>query len=615
MTESDKLSRGRSEYILKDETVEKARIENEHKLAVMDKIARERQSRSPEDRESFGTYIERNALRYPDNVAIFYEDTRYTYREFNEWTNRYANYLIAEGLKKGDIAAVMLENRPEMLMVIAALGKIGAVASLINTSQRATVLAHSLTLVPVKRFIIGEECLPAFEEVKADIALSTEQKVYFLPDEVSDDVPNDYLDLSAEIRGQSADNPSTTGEVRLKDQFVYIFTSGTTGMPKAVIITHFHTTSSLNWWGHVVLDMKPEDVMYITLPLFHGNGLHIGWSSAIAGGAAVVIRRRFSVSRFWKDVRKFKATAFIYVGEVCRYLMNQPPSPSDADNSVWKIAGNGLNVKIWKAFKKRFGIEKVYEHWGATEYNFGLINTLNLDCTVGTTKGSFALVKYDMETDEPVRGPNGFLQRVDPGEAGLMLIEFLNPLTFKGYTNREATEEKIVRDAFATGDTWVNTGDLLRDIGHRHAQFVDRRGDTFRWKGENVSTDEVAAVVTGFETVLQAVVYGVSIPNAEGRAGMASLVPDSEPDRFDTAGLTRYLERSLPPYSVPLFIRLKSELETTSTHKIRKNQLRDEGFDPGTVSDPIYVLLPGSSEYVPITADLHGEIIEGKYRF
>ena len=603
------------EHILKDEDVTKARIENADKLAVMDKIARERQKLSPEERQSFGTYIERNAQKYPDNVAVLYEEIVYTYREFNQWTNRYANYLIAQGLKKGEVVAVMLENRPEMLMVMAALAKIGAVASLINTSQRGTVLSHSLTLVPTRSFIIGGECLTAFEEVKADIGLRADQKIYCQPDLVTVDVPNEYVNLADEIREVNVDNPTSTKDVRLKDQFLYIFTSGTTGMPKAVIITHFHTTSSLNWWGHVVLDMKPEDVMYITLPLFHGNAFHIGWCSAIAGGSAVAIRRRFSVSGFWQDVQRFNATAFIYVGEVCRYLMNGPPSPSDDDNPVWKIAGNGLNIKIWKSFKKRFGIEKVYEHWGATEFNFGLINTLNLDCTVGTTKGSFAIVKVDMETDEPVRDQNGFLQKVELGEAGLMLIELLNPLTFKGYTNQEATEKKLIKDAFKIGDTWVNTGDLLRDIGHRHAQFVDRRGDTFRWKGENVSTDEVAAVVAGFDKVLQAVVYGVSIPDTDGRAGMATLVFDCKPDRFDLAGLTQYLRKSLPVYAVPLFIRLTSELETTSTHKIRKNQLRDEGFDINAISDPIYVLLPGSSEYIPLTADLHGEIIQGKNRF
>jgi citronellyl-CoA synthetase len=603
------------EYILTDEEAWKALASAEDKIANAERIGAILQSRQHDDRESLGKFIEQNARDYPDRPAVMYEEVRYTHREFNEWANRYAHYLFSRGVRHGDIVVVMLENRPEIMVAIVALAKIGAVASLINTSQRSTVLAHSLTIQPAQGFIVGEECLGQFEAVRSGLALNQDQALFYIPDAGNDRPPAIYTDLAEATLHMEVTDPATTGEVRLKDPVAYIFTSGTTGLPKAAIITHMHATASAYWWGRAVLEMTPEDVMYITLPMFHSNAFNIGWAAAIGGGSAVALRRKFSARNFWQDTRKFSATAFNYIGEICRYLMNQPPQPDDADNPVYKIAGNGMNVDIWKDFKKRFAVDKVYEQYGATEFMFSLINFFNLDCTIGTSNRSFAIVKHDPQNDEPVRDENGFLQRVEVGNTGLMLIEIEDPLIFKGYTDARATEKKIIRNAFEPGDMWVNTGDLLRDIGHNHAQFVDRLGDTFRWKGENVSTDEVANIVIGFEPVLQAAVYGVAIPGTDGRAGMAAIVASSGPEHFDMAGLATHLRASLPSYAVPIFLRLMQRFETTSTHKIRKNILQKHGFNPAAVADPIYVLLPGAFAYTPLTPEVYEDVMKGRYKF
>jgi citronellyl-CoA synthetase len=603
------------DWILTDEAAWEALAAAEDKIARAEQIGEFLENREHDDQDSLGRIIEENAREYPDRPAVLYADVKYTYREFNEWANRYAQYLLSRGIRYGNIVVVMLENRPEIMVVIVALAKIGAVASLINTSQRSTVLSHSLTIEPARGFIVGEECLEEFEKVRPSLDFSGNKSFFYIPDSSDTKPPEIYIDLSAAAIGMQSTNPTTTGEVRLKDPVAFIFTSGTTGLPKAAIITHMHATASAYWWGRVILEMTPEDVMYITLPMFHSNAFNIGWASAIAGGSAVALRRKFSASEFWRDTRKFNATAFNYIGEICRYLMNQPPQPDDADNPVCKIAGNGMNVDIWKDFKKRFAIEKVYEQYGATEFMFSLVNFFNLDCTIGTSNRPFAIVKKNPENDEPLRDKNGLLKRVEVGEAGLMLIEIDDPLIFKGYTDDQSTEKKIIRDAFAPGDMWANTGDVLRDIGHNHAQFVDRLGDTFRWKSENVSTDEVANIVIGFQPVLQAAVYGVTVPQTDGRAGMAAIVASTGPDHFDLAGLATYLRASLPAYAVPIFLRLMQRLETTSTHKIRKNILQKQGFAPAAVTDPMYVLLPGASTYTPLTPEVYQDVMRGRFKF
>ena len=314
-------------------------------------------------------------------------------------------------------------------------------------------------------------------------------------------------------------------------------------------------------------------------------------------------------------MRKYKATAFIYIGEICRYLLNQPPKPDDDDNTLVSCVGNGLRPEIWKQFKKRFGIKRVYELYGAAEGPTIFTNMLNLDYTVGICLSSNAIVKYDIEADRPVRDEDNFMIQVSPGEVGLLLIEISENVIFEGYTDKSETEKKIFRNVFQENDTWFNTGDLVFNQGYKHIQFVDRLGDTFRWKGENVSTSEIEKVINAFDHTIGSTVYGVKIQGTDGRAGMAAIIPASSVEEFDIGGFSKFLIEALPSYAMPKFIRFKTEFETTGTHKIKKNVLREAGFNIHQISEPILVMLPGKDQYEPLTEPLYQEILDGKYKF
>jgi citronellyl-CoA synthetase len=471
-------------------------------------------------------------------------------------------------------------------------------------------------LNPAKMFIVGEEVLDAFEAVKADLDLGADQRIYFLADKGRTKAPDGYIDLRAAVEKADKENPSTTATVTPDSPLAYVFTSGTTGgMPKAAVIMHKRLVSSAYYNGRIILNMDPSDTLYVPLPFFHTNALALSWPSVFVTGAAVAIRRKFSVSNFWSDVRKYNVTAWCYIGELCRYLMNQPSQPDDRDNPLVKIIGNGLRPDIWRGFKNRFNITKVYEIYGAAESNLYFVNMLNLDCTQGTCMAPYSIVKYDVEEDAPIRGADGFMHKAAIGETGLLLGEISADNPFVGYSSKTATDSKVLHDVFAKGDEWFNTGDLIRDIGYGHIQFVDRTGDTFRWKGENVSTTEVEKVANSFNQVSLSAVYGVTMPGGDGRAGMAAVIPEGDSGAFDLDGLADHFQSALPSYAVPKFIRMRTELALTPTHKIKKVDLKKKSFDPDPAGDAIYVLLPGESVYEPLTKGIYTEIQDGKYKF
>ncbi len=571
---------------------------------------------TPETKYSVGLRIEENTVNYPNQLALLYEDEKYTHKEFNSWINRYANYFLKLGLKKGDVAVVFVENRSEYLFTILALGKLGVVSSLINTNLRENPLIHSMTHTPGILYIIGEELLQVFEAVKSRLELSNEQKqnIFYLLDKGELDTPKGYINLKEQIKDSVITNPPTTSEILMKDPFVYIFTSGTMGLPKAAIMKNRSIITAMGWWDMVV-GMKTEDIIYITTPLFHSHGIKVAFAAALNKGSAMAIARKFSASKFWDETRKFNATCFNYVGEICRYLYNQPPKPDDADNPIVKIVGNGLRLDIWLDFKKRFDIQEVREFYGATEdFVSNFANMHNLDKTCGVCLTPYAIVKYDFENDIPFRNERGRMKKVKTGEVGLLLGQITDPDNFYMYKDEEATERKVFRDALKKGDMYINTGDLLRDIGYGHVQFVDRLGDTFRWKGENVSTEEVESVVNSFEEIDMCSVYGVLIPQTEGRAGMVSVHQKSD-QNFDFKGFANYLKKYLPYYAIPKFIRFIDGFDFTATHKIQKVKLKKEGYNINEINNTSYVLLPNSDEYVPITKEIYHGILEGKYQF
>jgi len=564
---------------------------------------------------SWGKLVEINAEKYSDNIAIKFEDMKLTYKEFNEWVNRYAHYFLSLGLEKGDIVQLIMTNRPEFLMILTAVGKIGAITSLINIDLREKSLSHCLKLTLGKSIIIDENCFEIFNQVQSDLDLTEDYPLHFLPDQGLISTPKGYIDLSQEVKNFPVHNPLTTMNVKTSDTITYIFTSGTTGFPKATLFAHSTMLAGYYIFGPVLCELTPDDTMYVSLPLFHSNSMGAGVACTFGGGAALAIGRRFSVSRFWDEIREYNATAFNYIGETCRYLMNQPPKPDDSENLVRVVIGAGLRPEIWKDFKKRFNIEKISEYYSATEAVGGFFNVLNFDCTVGYGFFPYAIVKYDHEADSPVRNKEGSMEQVNLGESGLLLFEIGGMAVFRGYTDKKATEAKLFRNVFKEGDIWFNTGDLMREIGNKHAQFIDRLGDTFRWKGHNISTTEVEEILNVFDQVLFSSVYGVQIPNTDGRTGMAAIVPDTSVENFDLKGVAAILRQNLPDYAVPIFLRFKSKLSTTATFKLKKIDLKKEGFDIENLDDPLYIMLPGESEYVPLTKEIYENMQNGEYLF
>lgn len=567
-----------------------------------------------ENKISWGSILEQNAQKYPGNPAIKFEDTILTYKDFNEKVNQYANYFISLGLKRGDVVKVLIKNRIELLLVYTANSKIGATSSLINTDLRKKTLVYSLNLTPGKIVVIGEECFDDFNEIKSDINLSDVKQLCFIRDNGEMALPEGFTDLAQAVIDFSVDNPSTTNNVKTSDVIAYIFTSGTTGLPKAALLTHTRVLVAGFAFGRLIADFSPEDTIYIPLPFFHGTALMTGWPSILVNGGALALARKFSASHFWDDIRKFNATCFNYVGEICRYLMNQPPKPDDSDNPVRVVIGNGLRPEIWLEFKRRFNIPVIGEFYGSSEGNGAFLNVLNFDSTCGYSAGGYAIVRYDHEEDKPIRNTRGFMRKVRSGEVGLAIFESTGTSKFQGYTDKNATEAKLYRNVFKEGDEWFNSGDLMRNQGCNHAQFVDRLGDTFRWKGHNVSTTEVEQVLNIFDQVSISSVYGVKVPLTDGRVGMAAIVPTSSVNEFDFKKLANLFNNNLAPYAIPIFLRFKSDLSITHTFKFKKLKLKKEGFDPENIEEPLYIKLPNELNYIPLTKKIYESIQNQDYK-
>jgi citronellyl-CoA synthetase len=566
---------------------------------------------------SLASCIEEAARDNPHGVALIQGDEQLTYAEFDRWANQLAHYLRAHGLRQGDSVALMFENRFELLAGVVACAKLGAVSALINSSQRGRVLAHSISLASPRMVLVGEELLDAFTEIAAEVALPADACHYFADRPTWRDpgeAPAGWQHPAAVLHGYPVDAPLLERAVRADDPCFYIYTSGTTGLPKAVVFNHGRFMKGYGAFGFAAVRLGREDRMYVSLPFYHGTAMVVCWGSVLAGQAALIMVRKFSASRFWDEVERHRATAFGYVGELCRYLLDQPVRPGDAANPIRVMVGNGLRPSIWQAFKQRFAVERVVELYASSEGNIGFTNLLNLDNTVGFSPYPYAIVRYDQEREAPLR-ENGHLQRVAKGEAGLLLGKITDKSPFHGYTNTRDTERCILRDVFEPGDAWFNTGDLMRDMGFRHAQFVDRLGDTFRWKGENVSTTQVEAVLDGVAEVSETVVYGVEVANTNGRAGMACIRLACAPEDFDFQTLLTHLRQVLPAYAVPLFLRLSAEMETTGTFKHKKAPLKEQAYDLERCSDPLYAWLPGSDRYVPLTRELQVAIAAGHYRY
>ncbi|WP_028009412.1 long-chain-acyl-CoA synthetase [Solimonas flava] len=563
----------------------------------------------PDTPLSIGLRYEQLAASTPAQIALRFEDRAWTYAELNAWANRIAHTLAARGVTRGQAVALLFENRAEALACALAVVKLGAIAAMLNPQQRGEVLAHSIGLVDARAIVVGEECRAALESTEHHPQSGSALPFWW---DGAGEPPAGYRNLRAEAAVAPAANPPQTAQIRLREPCFYIFTSGTTGLPKASRMTHYRWMRSLAGVGQLAVRMHRDDVLYCPLPLYHNNALTVSWSAVLSAGATLALGRKFSASRFWDEIRHHDATAFCYIGELCRYLLNQPARPDDREHHVRLVIGNGLRAELWDRFQQRFGIGRICEFYGASEANLAFVNGFGLARTAGFCPMPFAIVEFDAAHELPRRGAGGHLARVAKGGVGLLITEITERAPFDGYTDRKASEAKLLRDVFKRGDCWFNSGDLVRDQGWGHIQFVDRVGDTFRWKGENVATTEVEGALNHFPGVTEAVVYGVQLPDCDGRAGMAALTLDTA---FDGAALARHLSERLPAYAVPLFVRLRRAQETTATFKFRKIELKQQGYDPAQIDEPLYVLRDRALGYEPFDAAAYAEIRRGTLRF
>jgi fatty-acyl-CoA synthase len=559
--------------------------------------------------------------RTPDAVVVRFEGRSLTYAQLDAMASRYAHWARSQGLGRGDVVALLMENRPEYMACWLGLAKVGIIAALINTNLSGSSLAHCLRVSEARSLVLGSELRDAF--VGARDLLEAEPDVWVLPDgEARHPLEPGWHDLDAAL----ASAPTAAGsELRdgllARDKLFYIYTSGTTGNPKAANISHFRFLSAAAGFA-AMARMLASDRMYVVLPLYHSAGGMCAVGMTLAAGGTIVLRRKFSASQFWKECREEGVTIFQYIGELCRYLLNTPEQPGERDHALRLCLGNGLRPDIWEAFQSRFSIPKILEFYGATEGNVILMNSEGRVGAIGHVPPlmrrllPMRVVRFDHDSEGPLRGADGFCIECEPGEPGEAIGRIPekpdSPLgQFEGYTDRAATEKKILQNVFRKGDAWFRTGDLMRFDEDGFFYFVDRIGDTFRWKGENVSTHEVAEVLGRQPGVREANVYGVAVPGADGRAGMASMVVDSD---FDLRSLRAALRQQLAPYARPLFIRLQREMEVTGTFKHRKVDLVKDGFDPARIADLLYFDDPEKGAFVPLDREVYERITSGRVR-
>lgn len=577
--------------------------------------------RAMDETDCFGARVEANAVRFAERSAIIFEGQRKTWSELNALANRYANYLTTQGVSRGDTVSIIMENRIEFLALIIGLNKIGVTTGLINTNLRGRPLTHCVSVTHSTKCIFGSEVGDALNEVKAELDLDEGEDYYVMPDGEEDPASNWAKNFATGSEHASEDNPAATAMTTLGETALYIFTSGTTGLPKAAVLSNRRYLMGADLSAQAGLKCTEKDCLYLCLPLYHGTGLMIGAGSSFVSGASMFVRRKFSASNFLREVREHNCTCLIYIGELCRYLSNTEAQANDHKNPLRSMMGNGMRPDVWMGFKKRYGVKRIAEFYGSSEGNVSFANLMNKNCTVGMTTAEIALVKYDIHNDEIVRDSNGMCIEVADGEAGLLLGKITEHTVFEGYTDSEATEKKIIHNALAQGDAWFNSGDLMRTVdvgytlGYPHYQFVDRVGDTYRWKSENVSTNEVGEIINGFEQIKFCNVYGVEIPGTDGRAGMAALILNDGVQTLDLAAFTTYVRRELPAFAVPVFLRLQQEIDVTGTFKMVKGDLREEAYNIDQFEDPVFVMMPGEQSYTALDERLVTTIQSGEAGF
>ena len=567
-------------------------------------------------RRTLASVIEERAGTFGDAPALISERECLSYRELAQRANQYSRWALAQGIGKGDCVGLLMPNRPEFLAIWLGIAHAGGVAALLNTNLTGASLAHCINLAAPRHLIVDRDLMGPAVAVFPQLAATPAVWVHGASDS---GCPR--MDQEIERHGGEPLSGRERPDVTIEDPALYIYTSGTTGLPKAARVSHGRIMQWSHWFAGM-MDTGPHDRMYDSLPMYHSVGGVQAPGAVLAAGGAVVLREKFSARRFWADIVRWDCTLFQYIGELCRYLLHAESCAEETAHRIRLACGNGLRPDVWESFQNRFRIPQILEFYAATEGNVSLFNAEGEPGAIGRIprylahRFPAALVKFDIENSEPVRNEQGLCLRCAANEAGEAIGRILDDSTnvgsrFEGYTNREASEEKILRDVFERGDSWYRTGDLMRRDERGFFYFVDRIGDTFRWKGENVATFEVAEAIAAFPAVKEANVYGVAIPGTDGRAGMAAIVIGGD---FDLPGFHDYLASRLPHYARPLFLRVSTEIAVTATFKYTKKELARQGYDPAATTDLLYFNHAEQQAFVPLNAELYARIQSGRVR-
>jgi fatty-acyl-CoA synthase len=561
------------------------------------------------------TVVDEMAEKYTDRPAVISDDGTLTYGALASRAHRYARWAVDHGVRRGDAVGLLMPNRPEYLAIWLGITRVGGIVALLNTQLGGRSLAHCINQAHPAHLIVSTDLADRLRHIEHE--LESRPQIWVQGDRGHRAWPH----IDREIDGYRGGAPEPNrSEVTVDDRALYIYTSGTTGLPKAANVSHARLMEWSHWFAGL-MDAGPDDRMFNCLPMYHSVGGVLAPGAVLTAGGSVVIRDRFSARGFWNDVVRSECTIFQYIGELCRYLLCAPPTPDERAHAIRWCCGNGLRPEVWTRFQERFHVPHILEFYASTDGNVSLVNVEGRPGAVGRVppflahRFPMALIRYDAAAAAPARDARGFCVRCAPNEVG----EAIGPLTaraanrtrFEGYTDADATEKKIIRHVFESGDAWVRTGDLMRQDEHGYCFFVDRIGDTFRWKGENVAASEVADVVREFGAVDDVAVYGVEIPGTEGRAGMAAVVVDGE---LDLVKLRQHLIARLPGYARPVFLRLTNRVEATSTFKQAKTTLIREGYDPAAGDDPLYVDDGERGAYVRVDSAVYQRIRSGQMR-
>jgi fatty-acyl-CoA synthase len=562
------------------------------------------------------TVIEELAEQFGEAPALLSDRECLTYRALAERSNRYSRWALDQGLAKGDAVCLLMPNRPEYLAIWLGITRVGGVVALLNTNLVGPSLAHCVNLVAPKHLIVAADLVDPLIAALPDLARVAK---IWAHGSGRDEIPR--IDHDIERHAGEKLRDAERRPLTIDDRALYIYTSGTTGLPKAANVSHGRLMQWSHWFAGL-MDVRSSDRMYNCLPMYHSVGGVLATGAVLVGRGSVVIRENFSAREFWSDIIRWDCTLFQYIGELCRYLLHSGLPRHETEHRIRLCCGNGLRPDVWNDFKIRFRIPQILEFYAATEGNVSLFNVEGKPGAIGRIPSYLAhrfpatLVRFDVEKDEPVRNEQGLCIRCAPNEVGEAIGQLLKDSSnvggrFEGYTSQEASEKKILRNVFALGDAWFRTGDLMRKDEKGYFYFVDRIGDTFRWKGENVATSEVSEAICAFPGVKQANVYGVAIQGTDGRAGMAALVTD---DDLDLAAFRAYLINRLPEYARPVFLRIRTEMELTTTFKFTKSEFVRQAYDPGATADAIYFNAPGRDAFVRVDEALYDRIQTGQIR-